>query len=262
MRIWLLPYGIHRNSDRAKQYAARAVPFYEKRDHPAIRQASLPTCDLPGKRWSLDIMSSCSSCEFLVIRSGAPVLVSTRQRRAAPRVPDYDRYKQDFTKVLLIFALTHTSLVQNGMRTILLLFGLMLAPSLVNAQTRDSLIIALIDGSTITLDLEEIEVITFESTLSVELPDDHLDRLSIYPNPSTDDVTISFPVDIPQRVKLEIIREDGVVVRTIEQQCDKGASSIRWNGLQDDGSIAPPSTYLFRALVQEKILTGKLTFRR
>lgn len=149
------------------------------------------------------------------------------------------------------------------MRVAILLFGLLFFPALALAQASDSLVIALDNGQKIVLDFNEIESITFEEVeSSVEQSESSVEQVSVYPNPATNDVTLSLIVEAPQQITIEIAREDGSIVRTIEQYCPKGVSTIRWDGLQNDGSVASTGIYLFRAVMREKTLTSKLSLRR
>lgn len=148
------------------------------------------------------------------------------------------------------------------MRLLVILCFLILAPGAVSAQSSDSLVINTIDGRSVKVAISDIKSITFK-TLSFDVDEKETSsKLSIYPNPTSESATISFPVEIPQLVTLEIIRPDGLIVRTMKQFCQSGTSSIMWNGLQSDGSPALAGTYFFRVTLREEVLNGKLSLRR
>ena len=148
------------------------------------------------------------------------------------------------------------------MRSFLLLSFLCMAPIAVQAQSTDSLVIRMRDGSTMSIPLGDIDVVTFETEESSVKPDiTDAKPLLIYPNPAADGARVTFNLATSQVVKLEIFGADGNLINKITERLTAGPAAINWNGLQSDGTPAPAGTYFFRVITREETLTGKLVRR-
>jgi hypothetical protein len=152
----------------------------------------------------------------------------------------------------------------DNMRTLLALFALLLLPLSAEAQTKDSLIITMKNGQTMMIDLDDIEKITFEQVAAVNTPTETQapPQVTTYPNPTKGSTTIEFGVGSRQEIKIEIVNEAGVVIRTFTATRDRGLTNVEWNGLQDDGTRAPAGSYICSIHKADEVLTGKLIIAR
>ena len=148
------------------------------------------------------------------------------------------------------------------MRTLLLLFVLLLLPVALQAQTRDSLIINLKDGQTRKIDLDDIRKIVFDVPLEVTTSAEKSHTTAPYPNPTSSSTMITFELEKPQHLKIEIMSELGEAVRVIEANCNRGTSQIEWDALADDGSRVASGSYYYRAIVNGTVRNGKLLIAR
>jgi flagellar hook assembly protein FlgD len=83
-----------------------------------------------------------------------------------------------------------------------------------------------------------------------------------YPNPSERTTTITFSLEKPQDVSIDITDLRGAMIKRVSARCESGPQEISWDGLLDNGESAPNGSYLYRLEADGKQLSGKLTIRR
>ena len=82
--------------------------------------------------------------------------------------------------------------------------------------------------------------------------------LSVYPNPSPDQVNIEFNLSSNQDGKLLIYGMNGQVVATLKEgSFEQGSHTYTWNGSQD-GSSRIPGAYICRLVTDKQILSKRL----
>lgn len=148
-----------------------------------------------------------------------------------------------------------------NMRTLLLLTFLFVASS-ASAQVNDSLVIELKNGEIVKIPFSDLSYISFETKAGVADHHAKSPATLAYPNPANAAVTIAFSLESAQMVSIEIADVGGRSVRTIERRCDKGKQEIIWDGMLDDGRMAPAGTYIYHIAADGMSLSGKLTIRR
>lgn len=77
--------------------------------------------------------------------------------------------------------------------------------------------------------------------------------LTIYPNPSATNTTISFFTENPQNVTMQILNLNGVAVFNLNQQTHPGYNHVVWNTQQVD-----PGIYLVFLRFDNQVVSGKL----
>jgi flagellar hook assembly protein FlgD len=148
-------------------------------------------------------------------------------------------------------------------RSLLLLAFLLCLPSALLAQTRDTLMITKSSGEVIKVDISDLNRITFHTEyLGVEASGPAATTTEVFPNPTNDQVTLSFELKSAQLVHVEITSSDGILIRTIEQHCTPGRVEILWDGRDDRIARVASGNYFFKITTQENSITGKITIRR
>lgn len=70
-------------------------------------------------------------------------------------------------------------------------------------------------------------------------------NLTLYPNPSAGDITVSFDLDKPSDVSLKIYDQQGQLIRVLkEEKMDSGFKSIIWNAMDMSGSRVTSGSYI------------------
>ncbi len=87
--------------------------------------------------------------------------------------------------------------------------------------------------------------------------------LKAYPNPSTDQVRISYVLPEPQRVNIRIFDLNGKMIKQLtdaEQQ--PGNHFVTWDGTTDQGKTVEKGMYFYMLTTSTQTETGKITFMR
>jgi len=88
--------------------------------------------------------------------------------------------------------------------------------------------------------------------------DEVIEGLSVYPNPSLDDIKIDFYLNSSQKGKLLVYNMTGQVVRTLKEgSFAQGQHSYTWDGSQD-GQNRTSGMYICRLVTDKQILSKRL----
>jgi flagellar hook assembly protein FlgD len=128
----------------------------------------------------------------------------------------------------------------------------------------DSLIINLKNGQRVAIPLSEIRKITFDTLGTSDVKSHPFDGgvRGIHPNPLRTQTSIDFDLPAPGVVTIDIFDDNGNQVRTIQQMANAGLDHINWDGLGDDGLLAPPGTYFFEVRAKKFSTTRKAVMVR
>jgi flagellar hook assembly protein FlgD len=148
------------------------------------------------------------------------------------------------------------------MRTLLLLFILLVLPVAVQAQVKDSLVIELKTGKIVKIAFDQIDYVSFQTKAGVSRAPVSRPATQSYPNPSERGSAIAFTLNKPQNISVEIYDISGSLARHFSRRCESGAQELTWDGLIENGEPAPSGNYIYRFVADGKSLTGKLTVRR
>ena len=86
-----------------------------------------------------------------------------------------------------------------------------------------------------------------------------VNRINIFPNPCHDYANLSFKLDQPQHVLLEILNLNGQNVKTlVDQTLPVGLQTITWDLLSGEGRKAKEGIYIYKLRTNKILLTGKL----
>ncbi len=81
----------------------------------------------------------------------------------------------------------------------------------------------------------------------------------LFPNPFNPRTSISFALDQPAQVSLDIFDARGRFVRSLlAGETPAGPQTVTWNGLSSDGRAAAAGVYFYRLLAGEKSARGKM----
>jgi agmatine deiminase len=84
-------------------------------------------------------------------------------------------------------------------------------------------------------------------------------RMDVYPNPCHDFTNLSFKINEPEHVKLDILDINGRTVKTlVDQTLSSGLQTIRWDLLSNNHTRVENGIYLFRLATNKVNLTGRL----
>ena len=84
-------------------------------------------------------------------------------------------------------------------------------------------------------------------------------NLTCYPNPFSNETTISFTIEVKGQVQLQVFDLDGKLINTLiskELQPDK--YKIKWNGTDKNGKEIKPGTYLIRLKTGSQSITKRV----
>jgi len=94
-------------------------------------------------------------------------------------------------------------------------------------------------------------------------PPDSFKLYANYPNPFNPFMTIKFQVPFSVHVELDIYNVLGERVRTLmDQHCAAGLHSVTWDGVTDDGLLAPAGLYVCRMKSGEYVSSRKVVLTR
>jgi hypothetical protein len=149
------------------------------------------------------------------------------------------------------------------MKTIFL--GLLLIFSVSFSQT-GYLNVSLNNGNTISISIEEITKITFDSLLtdihSLKKFQNVIKVFTLfqnYPNPFNATTTISYRIPSPGTVNIKIFNIAGQLTRKIERQHDSsGAYSTQWDGKNGNSELVSSGLYIFQASFGNQIISKKM----
>ena len=122
----------------------------------------------------------------------------------------------------------------------------------------------LVDGSNpSTQQRLMLEYLTFFGDIVTSLPDTELDQhaslANVYPNPFSDQTTISFSIDEDMPVSIEIFSIDGSKIATLlESNMKAGEHNISWDGTDASGQKLGSGIYLCTLRTNSVIATKKL----
>lgn len=83
---------------------------------------------------------------------------------------------------------------------------------------------------------------------------DQNDQVIVFPNPASNETTISFRTDQKMKVNLDIFNSAGVKIKALmaNTEIEKGKHSIKWNGTDDSNSPVPDGVYFYRLTAGEQ----------
>ncbi|MEE4257771.1 MAG: T9SS type A sorting domain-containing protein [Bacteroidales bacterium] len=89
-------------------------------------------------------------------------------------------------------------------------------------------------------------------------------QLRVFPNPSVDGCVISYQLQEPARVRVDVIDVSGRIVKTFaEESQSKGNHMLRWNGDTAEGMTAGSGIYFIRIMVNDMIIAhSKLLLKK
>lgn len=130
----------------------------------------------------------------------------------------------------------------------------------------------LVGGSTLDDMLRNLEVAQSIVCDGGQLPSDAPEipsvsspsiALTAHPNPTVDATQLSYRLEQPELVTIEVFDSSGRRVRILEEGSQPTVSGdTRWDGLDDRGRIVPTGTYFARIRTAEGIATTRLTLIR
>ncbi len=153
------------------------------------------------------------------------------------------------------------------MRIIIFCLFFLCLLSSAKAQTIDSLIVKLRNGTEVAIALSNIENITFDSVTSAvrEFPllPNRVTIVRNFPNPAIAATKIEFDVSTPCPVEVEIYNIHGDNIRRLHKSnCEVGPNSLNWDGLDGVGTNVPSGTYFYRLSLGSDTRAGKLIISR
>jgi hypothetical protein len=85
------------------------------------------------------------------------------------------------------------------------------------------------------------------------------DKVRLYPNPFSENASITFNLAKAAKVKVRIYNSIGQLVKTvIDDVCEAGASMLRWNGRDDEGKRLPSGIYFYSLETEGYKGSGKM----
>ncbi|PJA26535.1 MAG: hypothetical protein CO189_10240 [candidate division Zixibacteria bacterium CG_4_9_14_3_um_filter_46_8] len=87
-------------------------------------------------------------------------------------------------------------------------------------------------------------------------------RLQNFPNPFNSSTIISFDLDEPRGISLEIYNISGQKVRSlfVNEQLAFGPQSVIWDGTNSEGMLVAGGIYFYKLTVREKVFIRKMIF--
>jgi hypothetical protein len=153
------------------------------------------------------------------------------------------------------------------MRTILFVFFLLSLLPKAEAQTNDSLLVKLKNGTVVAIALSDIRVVTFDSVKAgvAESPTNP-NRLSYaqnFPNPAVTSTKIEFDTRAPGPVTVNIYDMRANIVRQLHAKTSEtGRNALTWDGYNESGMNAPSGIYFYRIILGNEVREGKLIIAR
>jgi hypothetical protein len=84
-------------------------------------------------------------------------------------------------------------------------------------------------------------------------------RMDVYPNPCRDFTNLSFKLNEPEHVKLDIFDVNGRTIKTlVDQPLSSGLQTIRWDLLSNNHTRVSNGIYFYRFTSNKVTLTGRL----
>jgi len=84
-----------------------------------------------------------------------------------------------------------------------------------------------------------------------------------YPNPFNPITTISFRIDKLQKINLSVYSINGALIKQlINDYIPAGTHNIVWNGLGQNGAIAPSGLYIYKISSSQKSIQKKMVFAK
>jgi len=109
----------------------------------------------------------------------------------------------------------------------------------------------------ITQDSTYHSIITMENVSAGELTNE-TSELSFYPNPLTDRGEVSFTLQEPAAVELDIYNVQGQLIETLEaSRLTSGSYTYTWSGETFDGKDAEKGIYLVYLQIDDRVVTKK-----
>jgi hypothetical protein len=144
-------------------------------------------------------------------------------------------------------------------------FGLVFLFSLSFSKT-SYLNINLNDGSTITIPIDEITKITFDSLYTDIQKVRKLQKVikaftlfQNYPNPFNPNTTINYSIPVPGAVEIKIYNIAGQFIREVKKEHDSaGAFSIQWNGKNEHNESVASGIYIYQARFENSLISKKM----
>lgn len=86
--------------------------------------------------------------------------------------------------------------------------------------------------------------------------------LSNYPNPFSDQTSISYRLDKPTGVKIEIFNWSGKKITQFPDKENSDSGSLIWNGMDENGNLLPAGVYFLKLTTENKVLNRKIVLIR
>ncbi len=104
---------------------------------------------------------------------------------------------------------------------------------------------------------------TLHGPVSVTAMPTELKLHGVYPNPSSDKVTVKLDLTAKGYVRLGIYNLAGELVKTLaDEEMDAGSHEIRWDSRDEVCRIVPSGVYTYRVQSDETERSGKLILIR
>lgn len=121
-----------------------------------------------------------------------------------------------------------------------------------------------INGTTNSYPLSNIESFNYNSFTKVEdMKISEYDEVLIYPNPSENNLTISYELEKPGKVAIEILGINGqqILNETIEHNAS-GLYNYYFNATDKSGNKLSSGIYFFNLTINSKLITKKIILTR
>jgi len=124
----------------------------------------------------------------------------------------------------------------------------------------DSLNVNLLFGLKYSLPIDNIQKIYFGTATSVKSDDsEKLEIKSIFPNPSSSNITINFNIPTNGNVSIKIYNEVGELVKQFQNtEYQAGNNTLIWDKLNDANQTVASGTFIVELVFNGKSTTDKI----
>jgi DNA-binding transcriptional MerR regulator len=86
---------------------------------------------------------------------------------------------------------------------------------------------------------------------------------SNYPNPFNPSTTITYTLDEPGMIKLDIYNVQGQLIRSLVDGYQiEGTHQVQWDGRMEDGSMAATGTYIYKIKTKDQTISRQMTLMK
>jgi hypothetical protein len=104
------------------------------------------------------------------------------------------------------------------------------------------------DGNIVSLPVATIGKYNYSSlTTGINIPLEPMsdNDVVVFPNPASSDITISYKTNAPGKINIDLLNQNGQLVRHIEEeQSQSGNFTVNWDGKDSNGNILSTGTYI------------------